>query len=84
MYVNEKKIIQEIKDLLIQSKVWENIKLFCFFLTEEPALFSVEVTCDAQDYPEDFNISWAVSMLKSLPWPPSFSVIRSQPPRYQP
>ena len=81
--VKEKKNIKDIKDELIDSKVWENIKLPRLMLYEDLDNFSVEVTCEHHDYPDDFIVSLlAVSLLMNHSWPPLFSVISSQPPSY--
>ena len=53
-----------------------------FNVMEDQKDFMVEVICDRKDYPEEFTVSGIIKMLKSLPWPESFSTNKSEPPRF--
>ena len=53
-----------------------------FSVEKESEIFSAELTIQREDFLEDFNVSLAPSILESLPWPPDYSVISSQPLRF--
>ena len=80
--VQEKKSVKEVTKELEKTELWDNIKLSHFDVKEELGIFIVEVDCVRRDYPKEFNVPWAVSLLTSLPWPRGYSVISSQPPNY--
>ena len=79
----ERKTLKEVTKDLEKTEVWDHIELSHFDVKEESGNFIVEVDCVRMDHPEDFTVAWAVSLLKSLPWPPNYSVISSQPPSYR-
>ena len=79
--VKEKKSVQEVEHDLDRD-TWKNIDFSSFDVKEEMGNFSVEVDCVRREYPKDFNVAWAVSLLTSLPWPPGYTVISSLPPSY--
>ena len=82
--VNEKKTRDEMKNYLTHFELWDKLCLMGNFMVKEVELdiFSVEVNCLEKEYPEDFTGSQAANFLTSLPWPPDYSVISSQPPSY--
>ena len=80
MFVNEKKNIDEIINELTYFELWDNVHVFT--VREDSDIFSVEVTCEKKYYEGDFTVSRAASSLKSLPWPPDYTVISSQAPSY--
>ena len=80
--VKEKKSVQEVEHDLGRD-TWDTWPDFSSFeVKEEMGNFSVEVDCVRREYPKDFNVAWAVSLLTSLPWPPGYTVISSLPPSY--
>ena len=78
--VNEKKNIDEIINELTDFELWDNVHGFT--VKEDSDIFSVEVNCEKKYYKGDFTVSRAASSLKSLPWPPDYTVISSQAPSY--
>ena len=72
--LTDKKTIKDIENYLTYTSLWDNIKIYHFMVEEEVDIFSVEVMCSHEDYPDDFNVAWMVSQLQSLPWPQGYSV----------
>ena len=79
----EMKSVEDIKKELISTNIWKDMDIMSGFSVEEDVQdFKIEVTCMRQDHPQKFNVARAVIMLKSLPWPDSISIIRSEPLRF--
>ena len=79
---NEMKSKEEIENDLTFTKLWDNLQISHFMVEEDSGTFSVEVTIEREDFPEDLNVSLAASFLKSLKWPLGYSVISVEPLRY--
>ena len=82
IYVKGKKTVKEVEKELTYTIVWDDINLSQVAVKEDMDHFSLKVECLRRDYPEDFTVSWAAGVLKSLPWPKGFLVISSQPLRH--
>ena len=65
------------------NEVWQNMEFSSFDIKEDMDNFRVELVYSRDDFPEDFTVAGATSLLESLPWPENYSVISSQPPKYQ-
>ena len=81
--VKDKKTVKEVINDLTDHEVWEHIEFSGFNIEEDMNNFSVELVYSRDDFPEDFTVTGASSLLESLPWPENYSVISSQPPKYQ-
>ena len=79
--VSEKKHKDAIINDLTYFKPWDDFQISGFTVKEDLGTFSVEVSCERIYYP-DFSVSRATTLLESLPWPPDYTVISSQPPSY--
>ena len=79
----ERKTLKEVTKDVEKTEIWDNIEVSHFDVKEELGNFIVEVDCVRMDNPKDFSVALAVSLLKSRPWPPNYSVISSQPPSCQ-
>ena len=79
--VSEKKNKDEIINDLTYFEPWDNFQISCFTVKEDLGIFSLEVTCERKYY-QDFSVSRAGTLLESLPWPPDYTVISSQPLSY--
>ena len=77
-----KKTAKEVEKELTHTNTRDDINLSQFAVKGDIGHICVKVDCLRRDYPEDFTVSWAASILKSLPWPKGYSVISSQPLRY--
>ena len=81
--IREMKSVKDIEKEIISTDIWRDMALMSGFSVEEDIQdFKIEVTSMRQDFWEEFNVARAVIMLKSLPWPDSISIIRSEPPRF--
>ena len=79
----EMKSVKDIEKEIISTDIWRDMALMSGFSVEEDIQdFKIEVTSMRQDFWEEFNVARAVIMLKSLPWPDSISIIRSEPLRF--
>ena len=79
----EMKSVEDINKEHISTNIWKDMDLMSGFSVEEDVQdFKIEVTSMRQDFWEEFNVARAVIMLKSLPWPDSISIIRSEPLRF--
>ena len=75
---NESKTEKEVdKDLM---KVWKFVHISGWDTDPDQENYSVKVL--AEDLCEDFPISAADHMLKTLPWPKGYSVVKQGKPRY--
>ena len=79
----EMKSVEDIEKELLSTNIWKDMDLLSGFTVEEDVHdFKIEVTSMRQDFRQKFNVARAVIMLKSLPWPDSISITRSEPLRF--
>ena len=79
----EMKSVEDIEKELLSTNIWKDMDLMSGFTVEEDVHdFKIEVTSMRQDFRQKFNVARAVIMLKSLPWPDSISITRSEPLRF--
>ena len=77
------KSVEDIEKELLSTNIWKDMDLMSGFSVEEDVQdFKIEVISMRQDFPQKFNVARAVIMLKSLPWPDSISITRSEPLRF--
>ena len=75
---NELKTTKEVEDDL--GKVWKFSHISGWGAEPEQDNFTVVV--GAEDLSKDFTVDLADHMLKTLPWPKCYSVVRRGKPRY--
>ena len=79
----EMKSVEDLEKELLSTNIWKDMDLMSGFSVEDDVQdFNIEVICMRQDFPQKFNVARAVIMLKSLPWPDSISITRSEPLRF--